>query len=202
MLFLRVDAYPLLFRSRLSCKRTSYPDHCVTSVTDCCVTVCVLGLMSATNVKYFGCQESQGSTRAEAQMRVTKAIKAQARYSRGLWAPPFRLLEHQNQAVADAGSEHFPVCSRSSCVATERRGNAEQVAKPRTTTHCKIRCSCGSRAHARTPKEAWRTHSRINDASSEVTVGIEMVARSYIFRGGADMCRRSHESDGVWTTVV
>ena len=39
-------------------------------------------------VKYLGCQvESQGSTRAEAKMRVTKAIKAQARYSRGLWAP-------------------------------------------------------------------------------------------------------------------
>ena len=28
--------------SRLSCKRTSYSDHCVTSVTDCCETVCVL----------------------------------------------------------------------------------------------------------------------------------------------------------------
>ena len=33
---------PLLFGSRLSCKRTSYRDHCVTSVTDCCETVCVL----------------------------------------------------------------------------------------------------------------------------------------------------------------
>ena len=35
---------PLLFGSRSPCKkRTSYPDHCVTSVTDCCETVCVLG---------------------------------------------------------------------------------------------------------------------------------------------------------------
>ena len=42
----------------------------------------------AATVKYLGCQvESQGSTRAEAQMRVSKAIEAQARYSRGLWAP-------------------------------------------------------------------------------------------------------------------
>ena len=32
----------LTFGSRLSCKRTSYPDHCVTSVTDCCETVCAL----------------------------------------------------------------------------------------------------------------------------------------------------------------
>ena len=36
-------------------------------------------------------------------------------------------IEHQNQAVADAGSEHFAVCSRSSCVASERRGNAGKV---------------------------------------------------------------------------
>ena len=43
-------------------------------------------IRTTTVVKYLGCKvESQGSTRAEAQMRVTKAIKAQARYSRGLW---------------------------------------------------------------------------------------------------------------------
>ena len=45
-------------------------------------------IRASTVVKYLGCQaESQGSTRAEAQMRVTKPIKAQARHSRGLWAP-------------------------------------------------------------------------------------------------------------------
>ena len=45
-------------------------------------------IRATTVVKNLGCQvESQGSTRAEAQMRVTKAIKAQARCSRGLWAP-------------------------------------------------------------------------------------------------------------------
>ena len=37
--------------------------------------------------RYLGCQvESQGNTRAEAPMRVFKASKAHARYSRGLWA--------------------------------------------------------------------------------------------------------------------
>ena len=44
-----------------------------------------------------------------------------------------------------------------------------------TTTHCKIRCSCVSRAHARPPKEAWTAHSSINAASSEVTLGKEML---------------------------
>ena len=45
-------------------------------------------IRATTVVKHLGCQvESQGNTRAEAQMRVTKVIKAQARYSRGLWAP-------------------------------------------------------------------------------------------------------------------
>ena len=40
-------------------------------------------------VKYLGCQlESQGNTHTEAQMQISKAPKAQARYSRGLWAPP------------------------------------------------------------------------------------------------------------------
>ena len=38
--------------------------------------------------KYLKCQlESSGSTGAEAQMRVSEASEAQARYSRGLWAP-------------------------------------------------------------------------------------------------------------------
>ena len=45
----------------------------------------------------------------------------------------FCFLEHQNQAVADAESEHFAVCSRSSCVASERRGNAGKSGK---TVHC------------------------------------------------------------------
>ena len=114
----------------------------------------------------------------------------------------FHRIEHQNQTMADAGSEHFAVCSRSSCVASERRGNAGRVAKQCTTTHCKIPCSCVSRAHARPSKEAWSTHSIINAASSEVALGKEMAARRNIPRGGADRCRRSHESDGVWTTVV
>ena len=43
---------------------------------------------ATTVVRYLGCQaESQGNTRAEAQMRVIKASKAQTRYSCGLWAP-------------------------------------------------------------------------------------------------------------------
>ena len=46
------------------------------------------------------------------------------------------------------------------------------------------------------------THSGINDASSEVTLGKELVARRNIPRGGADKCKRSNESDGVWTTAV
>ena len=140
-------------------------------------------IRATTVVKYLRCQVgSQGSTRAAAQMRVTKAIKAQARYSRGLW------IEHQNQAVASAGSERSAVCSRSLRVATERRGNAGKMTKSSNTTHCKIPCSCVSRARARSPKEAWSTHSGVNAASSEVTVGKEIAARRNI---------RSHESDGV-----
>ena len=43
-------------------------------------------IRATTVVEYLGCQvETQGSTGAEAQLRV--AIKAQARCSRGLWAP-------------------------------------------------------------------------------------------------------------------
>ena len=45
-------------------------------------------IRATTVVRYLGCQaESQGSTRAEARMRVIKASKAQTRYSCGLWAP-------------------------------------------------------------------------------------------------------------------
>ena len=45
-------------------------------------------IRATTVVTYLGCQvESQGNTRAEAQMRVIKARKAQTRYSCGLWAP-------------------------------------------------------------------------------------------------------------------
>ena len=45
-------------------------------------------IRATTVVRYLGCQvESQGNTRAEAQMMVIKASKAQTRYSCGLWAP-------------------------------------------------------------------------------------------------------------------
>ena len=82
-------------------------------------------------------------------------------------------------------------------------GNAGKVAKPCTTTHCKIRCSsCLESARKTSERGFWNTHSCINDGNSEVTLGKEMVERRKIPRGGADSCRRSHESDGVWMTVV
>ena len=131
----------------------------------------------------LGCQvESQGNARGEAQMRVIKASTAQTRYSCGLWAPRSIGLSTQNQAVADAGAEHFAVCSRSSCVASERRGNAGKVAKPCTTTQCKIPCTCVSRALTRPSKEACSAHSGVNAASLEVTLGKEMAARRNISR--------------------
>ena len=91
-------------------------------------------------------------------------------------------IEHQKQAVADAGSERPAVCSRSSCVASDRRGSAGKVGKPCTTTHCQISCSRVSRAHAGLSKEAWSTHSGVNAASSEVVLGKEMDARRNIYR--------------------
>ena len=45
-------------------------------------------IRATTAVRYLGCQvASQGNTRAEAQMMVIKASKAQTRDSCGLWAP-------------------------------------------------------------------------------------------------------------------
>ena len=73
--------------------------------------------------------------------------------------PKLDILAHQNQAVVDAGSEHFAVCSRSSCVASERRGNAGKVAN---RAHCKIPCASVSRAHTGPSKEAWSTHTVVS----------------------------------------
>ena len=84
-------------------------------------------------VREFGAEALQIKTSLEKRL-----LKAQARHSRGLWALRSIGFEHQNQVVADAGSEHFAACCRSSCVASERRENAGKVAKPWTTTHCKI----------------------------------------------------------------
>ena len=44
-------------------------------------------------------------------------------------------------------------------------------------------------------------HTSINDASSEVPLGKEMVEETYSEKK-ADRCKRRHQSDGVWTTVV
>ena len=130
-------------------------------------------IRATTAIECPGCQvESQGNTRAEAQMRV---IKAQTRYSCRPWAPrsiglrtKIRLWQTLVRSIA--------VCSRTPYVASEGRGNAGKVAKPCITSHCKVPWSYVSRAHAGLPKEAWGTHSSINAASSEATLGKEMVA--------------------------
>ena len=120
-------------------------------------------------VKYLGCQlEAQGNTHAEAQMsQVSKPSSVSSR----VVGPSLHRLEHQNQAVADTGSEHFAVRSRSSCMATARCGNFGEMANPRTAVHCKSPCSCVSRTHARPPKETCSAHGHVHAASSEVTLG-------------------------------
>ena len=116
--------------------------------------------------------------------------------------PSLHRHEHQNQAVADTGSEHFAVRSRSSYMATARRGNFGEMATPLNTTHCKSSCSCVSGTHARPAKEAWSLHGHVNAASSEIALGKEMASRGNSPNGQMHRWWRSHESYGVWAIVV
>ena len=65
VLFLRVDAHSRCLGSRSSCEKTSY-DHWVTSVIDCCETVCVLVLMSTWHQKPICTHSDQGKLHSSA----------------------------------------------------------------------------------------------------------------------------------------
>ena len=71
---------------------------------------CSRSIRATTIIRYLGCKiNSLGNTHAEAQMKVTKPINAQTRYSCGLLGASIHRTEHQNQAAADAGSKHVAV---------------------------------------------------------------------------------------------
>ena len=135
-------------------------------------------------VKYPGCQvESQGSTRAGAQMRVTTTIKAQARHSLGLWAlrsiglaNKIRLWQALVRSVLMYAAEAHARQPRD--VETQENWQIEQYDTLQDPLFM-----CVSRAHARPSKEAWSTHSSVNAASSEVTLGKEWLREENISRG-------------------
>ena len=106
-------------------------------------------------VKYLGSQvESQGSMRAEAQMRFTGAIKAQARYSRVLCAPRSIGLSNKSRLWLTLVRCILLYAAEAHAQPPRDVQTLEKRQNRSTTTHCKIRCSCVSRAHARPPKEA------------------------------------------------
>ena len=98
----------------------------------------------------LGCQlESQGSTRAEAQMRVFKASEAQARHSTIGLSTKIRLWQALVRSVL-----LFTRGNRETCKLWKN-------GKSSNTTHCKIPCSCVSGAHARLGKRL-RVHTVVS----------------------------------------
>ena len=69
---LRVDALLMLFGSRSSCEGTSYHDHCVTSVADCCQQT---EERSGKRKKEAANEERSGKRRTKRQTRKEEAYK-------------------------------------------------------------------------------------------------------------------------------
>ena len=132
----------------------------------------------------LGCQvESQGSTLAEAQMRVTEVIKAQARYSCGLWAP--RSIDLATKTGLWQALVRSVLLYAAEAHAWQPRDvETLEIWQNRTIRHIARSPVHVSRERTQDLRKRLGVHTvSVNAASSEVTLGKEMAARRNISRG-------------------